>query len=151
MAHEVEGAHLLSFQAVWKCPSQEIYESHASRFQQRKTTRALQNKTKTNLRFVCAKSLQSHPTPCDPMDPMAPLSMGSSRQEYWSGLPRPSPGDLPHLEIKPVSLRPPALTGGSFTTQAKWKAHFRLRTIEFKDQKIECTNKTVLTSHYTTY
>ena len=30
----------------------------------------------------------------------APLSMGFSRQEYWSGLPFPSPGDLPDLEIK---------------------------------------------------
>ena len=33
----------------------------------------------------------------------APLSMGFSRQEYWSGLPFPSPGDLPNPEIKPVS------------------------------------------------
>ena len=33
----------------------------------------------------------------------APLSMGSSRQEYWSGLPFPSPGDLPHPGIEPVS------------------------------------------------
>ena len=33
----------------------------------------------------------------------APLSMGFSRQEYWSGLPFPSPGDFPHPEIKPLS------------------------------------------------
>ena len=33
----------------------------------------------------------------------APLSMGFSRQEYWSGLPSPSPGDLPDLRIEPVS------------------------------------------------
>ena len=33
----------------------------------------------------------------------APLSMGFSRQEYWSGLPFPSPGDLPNPEIKPRS------------------------------------------------
>ena len=33
-----------------------------------------------------------------------PLSMGFSRQEYWSGLPCPPPGDLPNPEIKPVSL-----------------------------------------------
>ena len=31
----------------------------------------------------------------------APLSMGFSRQEYWSGLPFPSPGDLPHLDTEP--------------------------------------------------
>ena len=34
--------------------------------------------------------------------PQAPLSMGFSRQEYWSGLPLPSPGDLPHSGIEPV-------------------------------------------------
>ena len=34
----------------------------------------------------------------------APLSMGFSRQEYWSGLPFPSPGDLPHPGIKPMPL-----------------------------------------------
>ena len=33
----------------------------------------------------------------------APLSMGFSRQEYWNGLPLPSPGDLPDLGIEPVS------------------------------------------------
>ena len=38
--------------------------------------------------------------------------MGFSRQEYWSGLPLHSPGDLPHLEIKPTSLASPALAGG---------------------------------------
>ena len=43
----------------------------------------------------------------------APLSMGFSRQEYWSGLPFPSPQNLPKPEIEPTS---PALTGGFFTT-----------------------------------
>ena len=33
-----------------------------------------------------------------------PLSMGFSRQEYWSGLPCPSPGDLPDPRIEPTSL-----------------------------------------------
>ena len=41
----------------------------------------------------------------------APLSMGFSRQEYWSGLPFASPGDLPGLEIKPISLVSPVLAG----------------------------------------
>ena len=48
---------------------------------------------------------------CDPMDwaaHKAPLSMGFSRQEYWSGLPFPSPGDLPDSGIEP---RSPALCG----------------------------------------
>ena len=42
----------------------------------------------------------------------APLSMGFSRQEYWSGLPCPLPGDLPDTGIKPRSLMSPALAGG---------------------------------------
>ena len=35
----------------------------------------------------------------------APLSMGFSRQEYWSGLPFPPPGDFPHPGIEPASFR----------------------------------------------
>ena len=43
--------------------------------------------------YVCAQSLQSCPTLCDPMDhgPPGSSSMGFSRQEYWGGLPFPSP------------------------------------------------------------
>ena len=40
---------------------------------------------------VAAKSLQSCPTLCDPIDGSSPLPVGFSRQEYWSGLPFPSP------------------------------------------------------------
>ena len=47
----------------------------------------------------------------------APLSMGFSRQEYWSGLTFPPPGDLPDLEIEPTSLESPALAGGFFITE----------------------------------
>ena len=46
----------------------------------------------------------------------APLSMGFSRQEYWSGLPCPPPADLPDPGIEPPSLRSRALAGGFFTT-----------------------------------
>ena len=46
----------------------------------------------------------------------APLSMGFPRPEYWSGLPFPSPGDLPDPGIEPVSLVSAALAGGFFTT-----------------------------------
>ena len=49
--------------------------------------------------------------------PQAPLSMGFSRQEYWSGLPFPPPGDRPNPGIEPSrSLTSPALAGGFFTT-----------------------------------
>ena len=48
----------------------------------------------------------------------APLSMGFSRQDYWSGLPRPLSEDLPDPGIEPSSLMSPALGGGFFTTSA---------------------------------
>ena len=48
----------------------------------------------------------------------APLYMGFSRQEYWSGLPSPLPGDLPDPGIEPISLTSPALADGFFTTSA---------------------------------
>ena len=48
----------------------------------------------------------------------APLSVEFSRQEYWRGLPFPSPADLPDLGIKPESLMSPPLAGGFFITSA---------------------------------
>ena len=51
----------------------------------------------------------------------APLSMGFSRQEYWSELPFPILGDLPDPGIEPMSLVSPALAGGFFTTRAAWE------------------------------
>ena len=46
----------------------------------------------------------------------APLSVEFSRQEYWSGLPCPPPGDLPHPVIEPKSLTSPALADWFFTS-----------------------------------
>ena len=54
----------------------------------------------------------------------APLSIGFSRQKYWSGLPCPTPGDLPDPGIKPLFLMPPALTGRLFTTSVTWEAPY---------------------------
>ena len=51
----------------------------------------------------------------------APLSMGFSRQEYWSGLPFPTPGDLPDPGIESESPVPRALAGGFFTTEPPGK------------------------------
>ena len=48
--------------------------------------------------------------------------MGFSRQEYWNGLPCPSPGDLPDPGIKPTSFMSLALSGGFFITGTTWKA-----------------------------
>ena len=51
----------------------------------------------------------------------APLSMGFSRQEYWNGLPFPSPGDLDDSGIKPASPVSPALQADSLPTQPSGK------------------------------
>ena len=61
-----------------------------------------------------AQALQSCLTLCDPwtVPCQAPLSMAFFRQEYWSGLPCPPPGELPNLGIEPVSVMSPALAGG---------------------------------------
>ena len=53
----------------------------------------------------------------------APLSMGFSRQEYWSGLPCPPPGDLPNLGIKPCIVNISCITGGFFTTEPLGKLY----------------------------
>jgi hypothetical protein len=52
----------------------------------------------------------------------APLSVGFSRQEYWSGFPCPPPGDLPDPGMESASLMSPALAGGFFTTGVAWEA-----------------------------
>ena len=59
------------------------------------------------------------------------LFMGFSRQEYWSGVPFPSPGNLPYPGIEPVSLMSPALAGGFFTTSATWEAQYTNKYIVF--------------------
>ena len=56
---------------------------------------------------------------CEPMDSIPPGSFcpwNFSRQEYWSRLPFPPPGDLPDPGIEPMSLASPALASGFFTT-----------------------------------
>ena len=79
-----------------------------------------------------AKSLQSGPTVCDPMICHNPLSMGFSRQEYWSRFPFPSPGGLPNPGIKPVSFMSNALPGCSLPLPSPgnnvYKLHF-IRTL----------------------
>ena len=51
----------------------------------------------------------------------APLSTEIWRQEYWSKLPFPTPGDLPNLGMQPASLESPAFAGGFFTTEIPGK------------------------------
>ena len=54
---------------------------------------------------------------------VAHQATGFSKQEYLSGLPFPTPGDLPNSETEHVSLMSPALEGGFFTTSTTWEAH----------------------------
>ena len=83
--------------------------------------------------MVCSVA-QSCPTLCDPKDCSPPLSMGFSRQEYWSGLPCPPPGDLPNPGIKPESLISPALAAGFFTTSTTWEAQ------SAEQKRLKCGN-----------
>ena len=59
------------------------------------------------LRSYCESESENRAVVSDSFQPhvasQAPLSMEFSRQEYWNGLPFPSPGDLPDLEIEPRS------------------------------------------------
>ena len=61
--------------------------------------RTLWNKTKNRTTIRACSVVSDH---------QAPLSMGFSRQDYWSGLPFPPPGDLPHRGIKPAFPVSPA-------------------------------------------
>ena len=74
--------------------------------------------------MLCAQSLTHVPLFATPQTVahQAPLSMGLPRQEHWSGLPFPSPGNRPNPGIEPMSLLFPALTGRFFTTSTTWEA-----------------------------
>ena len=56
-----------------------------------------------------------------------PLSMEILRQEYWSGLPFPSLGDLQERGMEPASLAYPSLAGRFFTPSATWEAQVQCR------------------------
>ena len=81
---------------------------------------------------VCAKSLHLVSNSLRPHQ--TPLSMGFSRQEYWSGLPCPPPGDLPDPGIELMSFTSPALAGAFCTTSATWdkSIHFLLLHLDWK-------------------
>ena len=69
---------------------------------------------------------QLYPTLCDPMkcgQPGSSLSMGFPRQEYWSGLPFPTPGELSNPGIKPASPASPTVAGRFFTSEPSGKPH----------------------------
>ena len=59
----------------------------------------------------------------------APLSLGFSRQEYWSGLTLRTPWDFPDPEPEPMSLASPALAGGFFTIEPPRKPRIDMYTL----------------------
>ena len=70
---------------------------------------------------MSAKSLQLCPTLWDPVNCSPPGSSVHgivSRQEYWTGLSRPPPGDLPDPGVEPACLESPALASGFFNSSA---------------------------------
>ena len=71
-----------------------------------------------------AKLLQLYLTFCTlwTITHQAPLSMGFPRQEYWSGLPFPSPGNLSDPGIESASVMSPTMAGRFFTTSTTWEA-----------------------------
>ena len=70
--------------------------------------------------FISCVCVLSHSAASSSLQPhvahKAPLPVRFSRQDDWSGLPFPLPGDLPDLGIEPTSLVSPALAGGFFNT-----------------------------------
>ena len=70
---------------------------------------------------------------CNPIAHQASLSMGFSRQEHWSGLLFPPPGDLPNPRIEPATSVSPVLAGRFFTT---WEVYQMIeRTLKVNENK----------------
>ena len=63
--------------------------------------------------------------------------MEFSRQESWSGVPFPSPGDLPKPGVEPASLASPALAGRFFTSVATWGTPFYHITLVYLNRVLE--------------
>ena len=97
---------------------------------QHETTSAGKKVPAQELEYLCSSSCSccavfSHSVVSDPttIARHTPLSMRFPSQEYWSGLPFPTPGDLADLGIEPVFLVTPALAGRFFTSNTIWEAH----------------------------
>ena len=93
--------------------------------------------------YVCMCTV--HAQVCDFVTPwtlahQAPLSMVFSRQEYWSGLPCPSPGDLPNPGIKPTSLASPGIGRQILYHCTTWEASqfIILNQLKYKSLLSKC-------------
>ena len=85
--------------------------------------------------LCCAIVTQSRPIHCDPMDcsPPGPLSMGFSRQEYWSVLPWSPPRNLPNPGVKP---RSPAMQADSLLSESPKKPFIRSIGVQTRYQRL---------------
>ena len=99
---------------------------------------------------VCAQSLSGVRLFVTPwtIACQAPLSMEFSRQEYWSMLPFPTPGNLPNPRIKPISLASPALAGRLFLTALPRKPNTIYYHLYVKSKKMNEYNTTEQTYRY---
>ena len=88
--------------------------------------------------FCLLSHIQHFVTPWT-VSQQAPMSMEFSRQEYSSGLPFPTPGDLPNPGVEPASSVSPALAGRFFTTEIPGKPHHLLQDCpKIKTHRLEC-------------
>ena len=74
--------------------------------------------------------------------------MEFSQQEYWSGLAFPTPGDLPYLKIKPLSLGFPVLAGRFFTTRTAWETLRAVQNSYYIFQVHSFSHPKMIISHY---
>ena len=94
-------------------------------------------KLSTGMECIHTKLLQLCLTLCDPKDCSpsgSSLSMGLSRQEYWSGLPHPPPGNLPDPRIEPMSsaaskLQADSLPLSHLGSSLGWRLNVKFKTI----------------------
>ena len=78
----------------------------------------------------------------------APPSMGFSKQEYWSGLPFPSPGDLPHPGIEP---RSPSFQADALTSEPPGKPNIKWNMFKFRSILKRGKNKLLLIKGHEKY
>ena len=117
------------------CDKNWIYDQHLIIRFKRKTVYIVINVEKAaaiiRVHACCGPSVMSSFSWLWIVAHLAPLSMGYSRQEHWSGLPCPPPGNLPNPGIEPRSFMSPTLVGRFFTTRATWKALSVIRAWHF--------------------
>ena len=110
---------------IWRlCPAGLLQEAKDGRKPQPFTltlTSFLSGKKLQVLQMCVCVCTRARSVVSDSWQLQAPLSMEFSRQEYWSGLPSPAPGDLPNPGIEPMSPVSPVLAGGFFTTEPPGK------------------------------